>query len=273
MMARLRPQGALGALGAPDAQPRLTTRAAGPLRALVTILVLVLCLVPQMALAKGNFYVEDQVGLLTAEQREQLQASHAQLTDYIDTAFVTTDEQSSDVEVFADAYVQGRFGSDPAVIFVIDMYNRQVCVYANRAGREIVSDADARAITDNVYRHATRGDYYACADAALSQILTRCTGGRVPSPMKHVTNLLMALVLGILINFLFVYGSRARTMRRRATSQGMRSMAKLPGVAIADLRVTNRVRHYRSRSRGGGSGGGGGRGGGGGGGGGASHRF
>lgn len=254
------------------ARPKPAATPARPTMALAVVLAFLLSLFlgPQAALAAGSFSIDDQVGLLTAEQREQLRASHKELVDYVDTAFVTTDTPSRDVEVFADGYVREHFGSEAAVIFVIDMYNRQISVYANHAGRKIVTDADARAITDNVYRYASEGDYYACADAAFAQILARCRGEQVASPMKHVTNLLMAVVLGVLVNFFIVYGSRARIMRRRATSQGMRSMAKLPNIAIVGTRVTNRVRHYRSRSRGGGRGGGGG---GGRGGGGASHRF
>lgn len=238
---------------------------------LLALLGAALGLAPRSALAKGNYRIDDQAELLTEAQREQLATICEEISQYIDTGFISTTTAFRDVEMLADTYVEQYFGSDAAAVFAIDMYNRQIAVYANAEGKKIIREIDARAITDNVYTYASDGDYFGCAQAAFSQMLTRCQGGEVASPMRHVTNLLMAIVLGVLLNFLRVYWSRARIMRQRASSADMRSMAKMPQVLDTRLDLVNRVRHYhRSRSGGGGGGRGGG---GGGGGGGASHRF
>ncbi|MDO4797962.1 MAG: TPM domain-containing protein [Coriobacteriales bacterium] len=221
-------------------------------------LVFIPCVAPDVAYAKGPFVVDDQADLLTSSQRRKLKDTYAEFSEYADAAFVTTDEPSSDVKDFARSYVKKHYGSDPAVIFVIDMYNRKVCVYANDAGLGLVSDSDARAIADNVYKLATKGDYYGCADAALSQMLAICKGGKIARPMKHITNFLVAIIGGVLINFFVLYRSRAKVMQQRASSQSMRGMAQLPTVTKLEPVVTDVSRYRRSSSHGGGGGGGGG---------------
>lgn len=237
------------------------------------VLALLACLAPRTALAQNQFIVDDEVGLLTSSEQAELQSTYTQLTEYVDAAFVTTQEPSSDVKDFAKAYVNSTFGSDPAVIFVIDMYNREICVYANDAGLDYVSKADARAITDNTYKYASKGDYYGCASVAFEQILARCGGSSIPRPVKHITNLMIALVLGVLINFFVLYFSRVQLMRRRTSAEGMRSMAQLPAIVELHTYVTKVTRYRHSSRSGGGHHGGGGGGFHGGGGGGGSHRF
>lgn len=175
---------------------------------LLCLFVFVACLAPRRVCAIGEFRVDDDAHLLTTEEGRMLRESYSGLGQYVDAAFVSTAERSDDVEDFAELYVSDTFGDEPTVIFVIDMYNRQVCVYANSAGRELISEDESRSITDNVYEYAGRNDYYGCADAAFSQILTCCEGGQVETPMRHVTNFLMAMVLGILICFFIANVSR-----------------------------------------------------------------
>ena len=131
--------------------------------------------------------VDDQAGLLTAEEERSLQGRYASLSRYVDAGFVTTTNPGGSTESFCNAYVNREFGSDPAVIFAIDMNNRNIYVYANQAGLSVISQADARAITDNIYQYASRGEYYECADAAFSQILAKCQGGGIARPVKHIT--------------------------------------------------------------------------------------
>ncbi|MEE0028106.1 MAG: TPM domain-containing protein, partial [Atopobiaceae bacterium] len=213
--------------------------------ALLLTMAFVWAILPTTALAAGTFRVDDQAELLSSAEASKLQSDYAELTEFVDAAFVTTTKESSDVEVFAESYITSAFGSDPAVIFVIDMYNRQICVYSNDAGLEYVTREDARAIADNVYGFAGEGDYYGCADAAFRQVLAKCQGGDIARPVKHITNFLIAVVFGVLINFFFVYHSRAKVMRQRASAKSMRGMASMPAIVRTKPTLINRVRHYR----------------------------
>ena len=163
---------------------------------------------------------------------------------------------------------------------MIDMYNRQIYVYANGDALKTISKADARAITDNIYKYASQGDYYGCICKAMDQILGKCQGQKLARPVKHITNAMIAILLGILINYLIVVSSRrARYERRTKGSVSVTASRRapiLPGIGLAGAILLSSMRVYHESDSGGGGIGGGGFGGGGGGGhigGGGGHSF
>lgn len=214
------------------------------------------------ASAAGSLVIEDGADLFTDAEEAELQARYAAITDYMPAAVITTDRVSGTTDAYAESYAIRQYGNDPAVIFIIDMDNRQLYVYANGAALRTISKADARAITDNIYKDASRGDYFACADGALSQILAKCQGARLARPVKHITNLLIAVLLGVLVNYyLTVWSRRPRTERRtkgEVSASVSRRVSFIPGVALAVPIVIGSVRHYKNSDSGGGGGGGGG---------------
>jgi uncharacterized protein len=181
----------------------------------------------------------------------------------------------------AEQYAIQHYGNDAAVVFMIDMYNRQIYVYSNGDALKTISKADARAITDNIYKEASKGDYYGCICKAMDQILGKCQGQKLARPVKHITNAMIAILVGILINYLIVVSSRrARYERRTKGSVSVNASRRapiLPGIGLAGaiLLSSMKVYHDSGSSSGGGIGGGGGFGGGGGGhiGGGGGHSF
>ncbi|MBR3328236.1 MAG: TPM domain-containing protein [Atopobiaceae bacterium] len=215
--------------------------------------------------ASQSFVIDDAANLLTKSQETKLRNDYTELTEYVDTAFVSVASNSSSTDKFARSYVNREFGSRAAVIFVIDMDNREIYVYANQAGLSLISRADARAITDNIYKLASKGDYYACADAAFSQILVKCQGGRIARPVKHITNALIAIVLGVLGTFFYTMYTRSRLARAGKKQRDAARLEAMPELVLSHPVVTRTERHYKSKSHGGGGGGGSGGGGGGGG--------
>lgn len=235
------------------------------------IFCLLLCLASlPTALGAEGLAIDDGADLLTQEQEAGLQRKYAGITQYMDAVFVTTaDAQGMSTDRLAESYAIRAFGNDPAVIFCIDMDNRQLYIYANGGAQRSISRADARAITDNIYRLASKEDYYGCADSAFSQILARCEGQAIARPVKHITNAMIAVLFGILLNYLLVVYSRKRRKARHTVGNvsvsATRVMAEMPAVSVGVPVVVSSVKHYKSRSSGGGGGGGGGHSGGGGG--------
>ena len=222
------------------------------------------------ALGAGGLRMEDGADLLTQKQEADLQAKYAGITRYMDAAFVTaSDARGASTERLAEQYAIRTYGNDPAVVFLIDMDNRQIYIYANGEAQSAVSRADARAITDNVYRFASKEDYYGCADSAFSQILARCEGQEIARPVKHITNAMIAVLFGILLNYLLVVYSRRRKTEKHSVGDvsvsATRVMAEMPAVSVGAPVVLSSVKRYKSRSSGGSRGGGGGHSGGGGG--------
>ena len=217
---------------------------------------------PVSLLAAGTLIVDDGADLLSDEEEAKLTQSHSQITEYMDAAFVSTSHSPGTTSAYAEAYAIEHFGNEPAILFLIDMDDREIYVYANGRAQKTISKADARAITDNIYKSASRGEYFNCADEAFNQIYTKCEGGRLARPVKHITNALIAVLLGILINYLITVISRIPASSRRTRGDVnvsvTRKMAAMPGIALAVPIVLSSVKRRKSSSRSGGGGGGGG---------------
>ncbi len=217
----------------------------------------------------GTLLIADDAGLLSEEEKARLIEDYSVITEYMGAAFVSTDYSPGSTSSFAEECAIRYYRDDPAVLFLIDMDDREIYVYANGTAQKTISKADARAITDNVYKSASRGDYYECADGAFRQIYAKCTGQKLARPVKHITNALIAVLVGILINYLITVYSRIPKAERRTKGEIKASvsskMAHMPGIALGAAIVLSSAKHYKSSSSGSGGGGGGGHSGGGGG--------
>ena len=96
------------------------------------------------------------------------------------------------------------FGTESGTLLVIDMGQRVLYIKSNGSVSTIVSNAYSNTITDNVYRYASEGDYYTCASKAYSQIYTLLDGGKIAQPMRYISAALLALILGLTVNYLIV---------------------------------------------------------------------
>ena len=88
-------------------------------------------------------------------------------------------------------------------LFLIDMKNRYIYIFSDGENYNTITSDKAEIITDNVYRYASRGDYYECASRAFHQINTLLLGGKISEPMRIITNVLLSLYIGFFICFLF----------------------------------------------------------------------
>ena len=129
--------------------------------------------------------VEDGAELLTEEERLELAREMQGITAYGSAAFVTVENNDFSTEGFARDYYMDRFGTDSGTVFVIDMDNRNIWIHSDGAVYRVVTTAYANTVADNVYRYASRGDYYEW----------------IAQPMKYISNALLAMILALLANF------------------------------------------------------------------------
>ena len=214
----------------------------------------------------GTLLIVDEADLLTDVEEARLINDYSVITEYMGAAFISTDF-SPGTAYYAEQCAIRYFEDDPAVLFLIDTDEREIYVYANGTAQKTISKADARAITDNIYLSASRGDYYQCADGAFRQIYAKCTGQKLARPVKHITNALIAVLGGIVLNYLITAYSRKPKADRRTKGEIKVSvtsqMAHMPGIALS-VTFLNSIKYIKSRSSGGVGGGGGHSGGGGG---------
>ena len=178
--------------------------------------------------------------------------------------------QYENTSSYAKAKYRELFGHDSGILFVIDMGRRNIWIYCDGKIYRSIDKAYSNTITDNVYRYASRGEYYQCAKKVFEQALTLLQGGRIAQPMKYISNALIACVLALLINFIFL--TYQRNNDETIIARSVPALTTTVGAYILSKRVTsrNKTRHVQYSSSSGGSSGGGFSGGGGGGGGGSS---
>ena len=214
--------------------------------------------------------IDDQADLLTGSEEEEVCIEMEPITAYGNVAFVSIEENDYySAASFAMYYYRDQFGYESGTLFLIDMDTREIYIYSYGTVYNTITDTKADTITDNVYKLASNGDYAECAAEAFDQISTLLDGGRIAQPMKYISNALLAILIALLINFIFIL--RVCRVRGRGSSH-------LIGGADANIsynnpqaQFTHQTRIYSPReSDSGGGGGGGGSGGGGGGGGGHS---
>ncbi len=221
-------------------------------------------------------YLRDEEDLLSDSEERKLVSAMKPITAYGGVAFASV--SSSNAAAMAKSLYREWFGTDSGTLFLIDMGDRQLRIFSDGRLYRTVTNKYANLITDNIYREASAGHYYECAKSAFEQELTILEGGRIAQPMRHISSVLAALVLGLLGNFLYVWMKKKLT--RDIVKEGVlvENEGVDDAVTIANEKVvkSTRTKHSSGSSGGGSSRGGGGFSGGGGGfssGGGGGHGF
>ncbi|MBR2824239.1 MAG: TPM domain-containing protein, partial [Clostridia bacterium] len=216
--------------------------------------------------------IQDDADLLSAEEEAALYQDMLPLCEYGVPVFCTADLSAGSNEALAERLLRQYVPlGESGLIFLINMGVRQLTVYADGAIYRVIGSGEAETLTDNAFRLARGGDYYACAQRVFSQALALLRGEKIARPMKITSNLLLALVLALLLVYLYI--SRKYETRPKAGNIKGAALPVTAGAAAAftALNMNRRARMTKqkkidisSHSGGGGHGGGGGGGGGGG---------
>ena len=202
--------------------------------------------------------IQDDEDLLSDSEEQQLAETMKEATEYCNAAFVTIGSNNySSTRAFAEAYYESVFGSSNGTLFIIDMDYRQLYVYTHGDASGRITSSKADTITDNIYRMASNGQYFECANEAFSEIGSILRGERISQPMKYINNILLALIIAMIVNFIIVKNA---SRMHAASDKAMLESAEIDFHASSpNIRYTHTTREYSPRSSGsGGSGGGGG---------------
>ena len=222
-----------------------------------------------------KIFVLDGADILTEEEETKLRTDMLPVTAWFPAAFVTTDDTgNTSAERFSLREYDRLFATEPegGVLFLFDFDTsdsdgRQLYIRVSDRSDKL-SVAKCETITDNVFRYARDGKYYDCASKAFFQINEVLSSRPMPQPMKHMSNLLIAVCAGLLIVFV-VSNARTQIKRPDVVYQLDKNAKRDVRLVNASQRLISTRRYRRSESSGGGgdhSGGGGGHSGGGGGG-------
>lgn len=221
--------------------------------------------------SRYQLIIDDQANLLTTEERIALEGDMKRLLKYGNIAFVSTNSNPLSTESYARNYYHNHFSSNSGTLFLIDMDNRMIYIFSDGENYNYITTSKANIITDNVYRYASREKYYECAEQAYKQIGTILEGGKIAEPMRHTSNIVLALVIAFFVNFFIVTGkSKVRTASKKSIVKNcdiLFSVNDIKGTKTGTHRVYNPPSESGGSSggsSGGGSSGGGSSGGGGG---------
>ena len=151
-----------------------------------------------------SVFIDDSADLLTDAEEAELFLKMKPITKYGGAAFVTAFPDRMSAKQFAQQRYLDYFGYESGTIFVVDMAGRELWLHSNGAIYNRITKAYATTITDNVYSYASKGDYYGCAAKVFEQEARLLEGGRIAQPMKVITNILTAVIIGLLANFLLL---------------------------------------------------------------------
>ena len=217
--------------------------------------------------------IVDEAGLLTEGEKKSLLEDMTPVTDYGNALFYTIDRNKGTTIYVGRDKLEELFGPSPnGTVFIIDMANRELSVYSDGAIYKTITRAKSSSIVSNVYRMATDKKYYECASEVFKEISASLKGAKIAEPMKLASNILLAIMLGLLIAYWIVKAfSIVPKPSEKELLAAIQTKQELLDYHKAFTHQTRRYDPPRSSASSGGGGGGGS--GGGGGGGGASHGF
>jgi uncharacterized protein len=113
----------------------------------------------------------------------------------------------SATDKFCDSLRNEYSQNKECVIFIIDIDSRIILVYSKgNIVEETLNSSKCDTITDNIYDLAHNEKYYDCSSKAIDQINRVLNNLNIPQPMKVVSNLFLALVVGFVIMYLVALG-------------------------------------------------------------------
>ena len=216
--------------------------------------------------------IRDEANLLTSDEIEKLRDDMTPLTEYGHIAFITINENYTSTADYARSKYHELFGTDSGSLFLIDMDNRYIYIFSDGNNYKYITNSKANIITDNVYRYASRSEYYECSSIAFSQMYTVLSGGKIAEPMRYISNIIIAIVIAFFINFIGIM-SLTRIPPAKATEILKNCNIDFNAGNVRTAKTGTHKVYSPQSSGGGGSGGGGGGGGGGSSGGGGGHGF
>lgn len=220
-----------------------------------------------------SLLIEDDANLLSEDELNKLREDMQPLTEYGNIIFKSISENYTSTSAYASSFYHEKFSTASGTLFLIDMDNRYIYIFSDGSNYRTVTTDKANIITDNAYKYASDAKYYECASTAFSQINTILSGGKIAEPMRHTSNIFIALTIAFFINFFIVLAS---TGIKKANAKEILSTALINfNISNVTVNKTGQRQEYspQSSSSGGSSGGGGGGGGGHSSGGGGGHRF
>ena len=151
--------------------------------------------------------IEDDADLLTDSEEKELRTIMQDLAEFGNVVFKTTKTVNNSYSSlkYIQNYYYSKFHNNSGVAFYIDMSQRQLCACATGGLDDIITNAKCNTIMDNVYKYASKGNYYMCASETFSQMNRLLNGQRIAESMKYICNAIVSVMVSLFASYtLFV---------------------------------------------------------------------
>ena len=160
------------------------------------------------AKAAGDYRVviQDDADLFSDDEEAKLVTELSENLEYGNMAVITLPEGNSygGAQQAAEDLTWEYFQDVDGATFVIDMETRYLYLYTYGTVMKVISVSDCDSITDNIYRQASKGNYYACASEAMSQVGKLLRGYQIARPMMIMLTVMISLFIGSFIMYLIM---------------------------------------------------------------------
>lgn len=207
--------------------------------------------------ARSSVTVYDNAGILSSDEISSIESMDLNLLNHGVVLVETMNNYSSESSVESFAHSTAESYSS-ALVLVIDMNCRYVYMSASGKIKSYVGNEECYAITDNIYKYLSNGNYYEGIREALSEADTLSKGGHIKKPMKMVCTLFVSIFLSAVFVMLWLFGRISVKVRDLTDKRGSLILSN-QDYRSWDMRfIKSRKVTHSSSSGSGGSGGGGG---------------
>lgn len=209
-----------------------------------------------------SIIIEDDADLLTQSEEQQLRKQMIPLTEFGYVMFKTTNTANGTGTSlrYIQNYYYSKLGNKSGVAFYIDMDKRQVCACATGGLDRVLTSGKCDTIMDNVYRYATKKDYYECAKQTFMQMNNLLNGEKIAESMKYICNGIIAIMLSLFISYVFyLLISKNKKVNNKELINECKIFLEHSEIAVAKTGTHSVYSPVSDSSSGGGSSGGGGR--------------
>lgn len=203
--------------------------------------------------------IDDEADLLSDKEERELLDTMAITTKWGNVCFKSVDYNYTSAESYARSVSKEKYGNSSNSVFLIDMDNRMIYIFSDGAIYKTITKSYANTITDNVYRYASSGDYFSCANKAFEQENKLLAGQRIAQPMKYICNALLAMIVSLIATF--IYAINVSSTKKAKDEEIVNNIEKKLNLDTPTIQFVRETKHYNpdtSSSGGGGGGGGGG---------------
>ena len=210
----------------------------------------------------SEVYVMDDAGILSNEEISRIKEAMLPITAHFPVAFATTaNTDRTSASTYSLKLYNKTFDSRGGILFLIDLDTsdsdgRQLYLRVTDLSDKLTV-AKCETITDNIYTYARDGKYCECARQCFLQAAAVLDDHAVPQPMKHMSNLLIA-VCAALLGVFVTANLRTRTKTPGEVYLLDKNISKSVTLTNAHSRLVRQYTIKRQSSGGGGFSGGGG---------------